>query len=167
MREHDGDDCGHRDGVDEKQPCAEVDAHDDKGAENNGGDGEHRRDRQQQHKQVIVRLVLLGRDDLADEVADCHTVERGNLRKDAHVGQALAALPFGDRFVGVVELLRQIELRIAVRLAVSCDIFGDGSPDGCFVCEQADFPLPNVQKECDSTDGRVQFSRKSPAGPRR
>ena len=82
-----------------------------------------------------MRIGLLGRLLLADEVADRHAVELRDLREDIHVGQTLAALPFGHGFVGIIELPGQIQLGVLVRLAIGGDVFGDGAPQRLFVLD--------------------------------
>ena len=66
--------------------------------------------------------ILLRRLFFADEVADRDAVEVGDAREDIDVGQTLSALPLRDGFVGIIQLRRQIHLRILVRLAVRGDI---------------------------------------------
>ena len=82
---------------------------------------------------MIVRLRLLRRLDFSDERADAHAVKVGDLAEDIHVRQALAPLPFGDGFVGIIELRRKIELRVMVRLAVLRDVLRHRFAQGCFV----------------------------------
>ena len=82
---------------------------------------------------MIVRLRLLRRLDLSDERTDAHAVEIGDLAEDIHIRQALAPLPLGDGFVGIIELCRKIELGVMVRLAIGRNVFCDGFAQSGFV----------------------------------
>ena len=82
---------------------------------------------------MVMGLGLLRRLNLADERADAHAVKLGDLAENIHVRQALAPLPFGDGFVGIIELRRKIELRVMVRLAVLRDVLRHRFAQGCFV----------------------------------
>ena len=132
----------HRNGVDEEQPRAERHLRDQERRKQHRRDGEHQRHRKRQNEQMIIRLVLFRRLHLADEVADRNAVQIGNLRQNIDIRKALSALPFGDGFVGVVELARKVQLGVLMGLAVGGDIFCDSPPQRLFVLNHKKTPFP-------------------------
>ena len=51
--------------------------------------------------------------------------ELGKMHEDADVGDTVALLPFGDRFIGIVEPFRKLGLRHVRHLTKPHDIFAD------------------------------------------
>ena len=82
---------------------------------------------------MVRRLGGLRRLDLADQIADRDAVEVGNLRQNIDIRDALSALPFGDGFVGIIQLLGKPGLCVLMGLSVGGNVFGDGSAQCGFI----------------------------------
>lgn len=63
---------------------------------------------------------------VAYEIVYRHVEKLRKAHHDARIGQTVPLLPLGNRLIGIVELLRQIELRHLRLLAQMRYIFPDG-----------------------------------------
>ena len=66
-----------------------------------------------------------------------------------------------DGFVGIVQLLSERELRVAMRLAVGGDVFGDCPAQRGFIDLQMEnllIKLESIEKSSISTPSRVRLS---------
>lgn len=55
-----------------------------------------------------VEFLLLLPCVLGDKIVHSHTIEVGKLHQNLQVGQRLAAFPFGNRFIGIVDFFRKL-----------------------------------------------------------
>ena len=62
---------------------------------------------------------------LVHEIVERDAEQLRELDQNAHVGNAVALLPFGNGLIGIVEFLRKFELRHVRKFSQTCDILSD------------------------------------------